>query len=104
MTDEELADAMIARLNDIVITDPEALAALIEVRVPCAQTMVDHPRAQVSVDEAGSATVGLLGVLNGIAGTVASGPNEGWGLIIAVVEAGALVEFRRTLDTDRATE
>jgi len=66
-------------LNEMVVSDPEAVRALIETRVSCNESLADHPSVQVQAAPDGSFQVGLLGVLNGLFGT----DDEGWGPIAA---------------------
>jgi hypothetical protein len=54
-------------LNEIGRIDPEALALLIETRVPCSAKLAVHPTIQVINTREGY-SVGLLGVLNGLFG------------------------------------
>lgn len=57
-------------LNDALKTDPRAIDALLCTRVPCNQAMVDHPYIVVGAknDRGDYPTLGVLGLLNGIAG------------------------------------
>jgi hypothetical protein len=67
-----IADQIAALLNEMLAADPAATHALIANRVPCNDTLRDHPTIQVHVRNASGIfpTVGMLGVLNGVAGTV----------------------------------
>jgi hypothetical protein len=62
------AQSIVDLLNSMYANDPVATHALCINRVPCSQTLADHPT--VIVDELGFKTgrwvVGLLGVLNGL--------------------------------------
>lgn len=85
----DLADHIINVLNELVALDREAVTKLVETRVPCNQALADHPTVQVSEGP----SVGLLGVLNGIAGV----DHDGWGFIAASFDdQGHLVKFLRT--------
>ena len=57
-------------LNEAFVADPAAIHSLLCNRVPCNQTLADHPSVVVDVAEhVGSqafATVGLVGLLNGV--------------------------------------
>jgi len=65
MTAEQIVDL----LNEIHALDPKVLKPLIETRVPCNQAIVDHPTITVDGESpTGPCTVGLLGILEGIAG------------------------------------
>lgn len=97
ITKEQLADHLIAGLNEIVKADRMALGALIEHRVPCNEALADHPTVQAHSENGKPTTVGLLGILNGLVGTIDAGPRKGWGFIAAVSEEdGTLSHFRRT--------
>lgn len=95
MTQEELADLMIERLNEIARHDPEAIAKLIEQRVPCNDEMAEHPTVQVNTDYGGP-RVGVLGLLNGLVGAIDEGKLKGYGFIAAVYDDnGTFLRFRR---------
>ena len=90
-----VVDHTIAFLNSLVEIDPEALAALIETRVPCNKDLADHPTVQVQVVEGkeGFYELGFLGVLNGILGA----NDKGWGFVCAVLDDDKrVVKFKRT--------
>ena len=110
--DEELADAIINRLNKLC-EDPEVrkdIAALIEERVSCSTATLNHPTIQAqTIDptklrvKPGSpqpaGLVGFLGILNGLVGIMPDGPRKGWGYIAADYaddEGTNLVGFQRT--------
>lgn len=99
MTDTELADALIARLNEI-IADPEVRAdvhRLLGARVPCRQPTIDHPSIQAHIVDGEDPTIGFLGLLNGIVGTMPNGKRAGWGYIAAVFDdQDQLLRFERT--------
>ena len=93
---EDLADLLIERLNEITKHDAVALGKLIGARVECNKHLLEHPTVQVATHD-GPTKVGLLGILNGLVGTIDDGPRTGSGLITAVCEDdGSLVRFRRT--------
>jgi hypothetical protein len=99
MTNEELADEIIRRLNDLLkdSTVRSNLTQLIEQRVVCSPALNDHPTVQVNVDKDGTCTVGLLGMLNGLVGVIGHGPRKEWGLIAAVLDdKGWITKFTRT--------
>ena len=56
-------DETIAFLNEALKLDPDAVKALCDTRVPCNKAMANHSSIQV-----GGATVGLIGLLNGLFG------------------------------------
>lgn len=79
-------------LNELVKLDPDCVAFLVEGRVSCNEAIANHPTVQVS-DYAGSPSVGLLGILNGIFGI----DEKGYGPISAYFEDdGTLTKFTRT--------
>jgi hypothetical protein len=93
---ENMADLLIEKLNEIAEHDPVAIGQLIEVRIACNAKLADHPTVQVS-DQGSHPEVGILGILNGLIGTIDDGPKKGWGLITAVFENdGSFAHFRRT--------
>jgi hypothetical protein len=55
-------------LNELVNLDRNAVQQLVAQRVPCNEGIVNHPTAQVPMDEELSPCIGLLGVLNGLVG------------------------------------
>jgi len=83
-------------LNAALKLDRDAMEALVETRVPCNAAFVGHPTLQVQLGQEGgpdsSATVGLLGILNGIFGADA----EGWGAILAHYDEYRLTAFSVT--------
>ena len=86
-------DAAIAYLNELVKLDPKAMHALVETRHSCNQALADHPTAQVATSNGGLASVGLLGILNGLFGV----DEDGWGPITANFDdQGILTSFTRT--------
>lgn len=100
-------DDLIAFLNELVKIDPVAIRALIEARVPCNAHLANHPTVQVSAHGPGNShymaippgeyRVGILGILNGYAGTIDDGHFAGYGPIAAIVEDdGSISGFRRT--------
>jgi hypothetical protein len=98
-------DDLIAFLNSLVEIDQYAMAELLCIRVPCNQTLADHPTVQVAAGgersrvtfiAPGTFRVGMLGVLNGFYGTIDDGPCRGWGPIAAVYDKGRLLRFERS--------
>lgn len=83
---------LICFLDSLARIDSVAMGKLIAARVPCNRELAEHPTVQT-----GSSEVGILGVLNGFAGTFDDGPKKGWGPITAVVEDdGRVTSFRWT--------
>lgn len=69
---KDLVDHIIGLMNDLLDRDPKAITALTETRVYCNEAVADHPTVQVVMDK-GKSTVGLMGVLNGLCGTMPDG-------------------------------
>lgn len=72
MPDLELAQKIVDMLNGVLETDKPAIAALMSNRVPCTETLADHPTIQV-VEQDDGFHVGLLGILNGLCGIYPDG-------------------------------
>jgi hypothetical protein len=68
MDQVELAQHLVKCLNEYFQIDPEAIKALFAHRVPVNEAMADHPTVQVRVDT--EATMSILGLLNGVIGTI----------------------------------
>jgi hypothetical protein len=96
MTKEQLADLLIKRLNEIIKYDKQALGNLINIRTKCNNAMANHPSVQVVAYGEDQPTVGMLGIINGIVGTIDTGSKRGCGLITAIFQDGTLTHFRRT--------
>jgi hypothetical protein len=84
-------DETVIFLNELIEIDKSAIAALIANRVPCNKKLADHPTVQVSAQNDGF-HVGLLGILNGLFGTL----ENGHGPITFVFSDGNLQSVRRT--------
>jgi hypothetical protein len=99
-------DQAIELLNQAVLTDREAIAALISNRVSCNEALANHPTIQVVAiinktracgkSEPGlnieRYEVGLLGILNGLFGI----DENGWGFIVAHYDdSGTLLGFKK---------
>jgi len=99
VSDPELADALIERLNAI-IQDPKVrgdVERLIEERILVSEQTAAHESIQVQQNAAGDAVLGFLGLLNGAVGTIKDGSLKGWGYVAAVFDDGGRLErFRRT--------
>lgn len=93
MENKEIAQIIIDRMNDALTYDREAVMNLVEKRVTCNEKMADHPSIQV-VGKYMSNTkeylfqVGLLGILNGIAGV----RTNGWGYIAAEYDDDGMIQ------------
>jgi len=102
-TEQDLADYIIAQLNEISQTDPTAMEWLLENRIACNEALADHPTVQVYPSENGEPIkVGMLGIINGIVGAIGEGkPMAGFGFIAAVYDDDDnFVRFRRTNDPE----
>ncbi len=88
ISDSELADALVERLNAI-IQDPRVrgdVERLIEERILVSEQTAAH-----------ESILGFLGLLNGAVGTIKDGNLKGWGYVAAVFDDGGRLErFRRT--------
>ena len=81
MIDVALSNRIIDYMNGLLEADRVAVGALVGNRVPCNETLANHPTCQVQGQNGGN-YVGLLGILNGLCGI-----NEvGWGAIAAVFD------------------
>ncbi len=98
MVDQEVAERIVASLNDMLEHDRNAIACLVANRIPCNVALADHPTVQVG-SQHGGFHVGMLGVLNGITGSFDGGPKSGWGGIAAIFEDDVRgPEYEKTLD------
>ena len=93
MIDARIARRIVELMNEALELDPIAMNDLYSYRVPVSSSFTDHPSIQVGKpNEAGFNTVGLMGILNGIAG---ADDRSHWGAIAAIVdtESGKLDRF-----------
>jgi hypothetical protein len=106
MTIRTGTDDLIEFLDGLAKLDPKAMGALVSVRVQCTASLAEHPTVQVAghgphgfekeIPE-GEYRVGILGILNGFAGSFDEGPRKGWGPISALMESdGTVSSFVRT--------
>ncbi len=85
-------DETIGFLNELLALDVDAVSALMcNARVPCGDALANHPTVQVGLQpgttkDDGLCDVGLLGVLNGLFGTLEGGRFDGWGPLCADVD------------------
>ena len=95
---------LIEFFNAALHSDYDAIAALVNHRVPCNKSMVEHPTIQVrKPEEKGKHTLGLLGLLNGYCGTIEEGPKKGWCPICTVIddETDEILRFALVADAAR---
>jgi hypothetical protein len=108
MIDRPMASRIVNLMNEALRADPAAVSGLCSVRVACNEQLAEHPTIQCSWGE--PATVGLLGILNGLGGADA----DGRGAVAAIVEDGQILRFellerrrlrkRAVIDTTRISE
>lgn len=75
----QLAMEVCAYLNELVEADPQTMYRMVETRFRCNEALTDHPTAQVDVSS-GTASIGLLGIINGLIGADA----DQWGYMAAL--------------------
>jgi hypothetical protein len=63
-----MAEHVVKCLNEYFQIDPEAIKALFAHRVPVNEALADHPTVQVTAGD--PSTMSILGLLNGIVGTI----------------------------------
>lgn len=81
-----LLSAFIEGLNDFIRIDEPAVRAIMNYRVPCNDTMANHPTIQVNAKH----EVGMLGLLNGVIGV----DQKGWGyLAMEIDDDGKILKF-----------
>jgi hypothetical protein len=112
MINRDLAQQIVALLNDACALDRRAVQALVDHRVETNTDMAQHPTIQCGLGDGLRVTLGTLGLLNGLAGV----DDDGWGAIAAVYEKseqpfvgepgtsrspGVLVGFRLVTDADK---
>lgn len=87
-------DQAIRVLNQATEDDRQAMAALVEDRIPCSRRLARHPSIQVGRAHGGH-RVGMLGIINGLFGI----DDRGYGPISAIYNEAkppTLVGFERT--------
>lgn len=76
-------DEVIKFFNELIALDHKAVTELLTTRVECNQAFADHPSVQVGRmgnDPARPYEVGLIGLINGLFGTIEEeGRFKGWG-------------------------
>ena len=96
----KITDRMLGLLNELLELDPQAINCLMGGRVGCNEKLAAHKSVQVlQVNSGGEKVdmVGLLGILNGLCGTITTGKRKGWGPITAITDDDdRITEFVRT--------
>jgi hypothetical protein len=94
------AYAIVKTMNEVLALDSALVELMVNTRIPCDKPLADHSSVQVSVQtyEDGAIVyyrVGLLGILNGIAGSFDEGDRKGHGPIVATMnlEDGTISSF-----------
>lgn len=84
--------------KDALDHDRVAIQNLIESRVPCSDSFIEHPSIQVGHNHKGHVEIGMLGIINGLFGT----EDKGSGPIGAEYNCdGKLCSFvKMWIDTD----
>lgn len=81
---DAITDRIIEVMNRMLESDPRATNAILRTRHNCNQRLADDPTIQVASDWE-PPTVGLLGILNGLAGVLPKESEKpGWGRVAAV--------------------
>lgn len=83
-------DDAIDILNDIIKTDPAAVTALVNYRVPCNEALANHQTVQV---RGSNQTVSMLGLINGLFGV--DEDQYGYIAVVIVQETGEATKFVR---------
>jgi hypothetical protein len=103
MTDKELAEEIIYRLNTLLQDGypyvGKLIGRLIELRASIPESLENHPTIQHS-----DRRVGFLGMLNGVVGVVPTGTRQGWGLIAADMEEDGRVRAFMLTDSPPTPE
>lgn len=66
MNKQEILESILNTLNEACQADKNAINQLCETRVPCNETLAEHPTVVVKEDNDGQTTIGLIGIINGI--------------------------------------
>jgi len=88
-------------LNELLLLDRDCIETLTFKRISCNDAIANHPTIQVDQSDDGlPATVGILGILNGIFGA-----ENGWGAICAEIDDYKIIRFQPTpIPQRRASE
>ncbi len=94
-------DDAIKLLNWMVENDPALVQSVVDTRLPCVEATWHHPTIQVASKTVGDGPnqvdASLLGIMNGVFGTIKGGKLDGYGFISVIVdENGKVMRFDRT--------
>jgi len=93
MIDAHIARRIVELMNEALRLDPEAVNEMCRYRVPINEKLASHPSIQVGDPQKdGFISLGLGGLLNGIAGAC---DRDHWGAVSAIVdkEPGTIERF-----------
>lgn len=96
-------DHAIELLNWIAENDPDLVQSVVDTRFKCNHEVWGHPTIQVRSYTTGDGpiegSVSILGILNGVFGTIKGGKLDGYSYIAVVLdENGKVLRFKRTED------
>lgn len=88
---DEILDRFVRILNRAVESDRDAISYLVNSRVKCNRKLAEDPTIQIGPTPSLKASVGLLGIINGLCGIC---PDTGYGAIQAVLDySGNVLRF-----------
>jgi hypothetical protein len=90
--EQTVADA-IQVLNEVLQADPVSAQQLFELRTIPTLALINHPTVQVQEEKGGGHTFSVMGLINGLFGTMPDG--RGW-ITSVWDDAGKLIGFKRT--------
>ncbi|MFJ7954629.1 hypothetical protein ACIQZG_24335 [Lysinibacillus sp. NPDC096418] len=70
-------DDVIKVLNDALNHDRVVIQNVIESRVPCSDSFIEHPSIQVGHNHEGHVEIGIIGIINSLFGTDDNGYGPG---------------------------
>jgi len=85
-------------LNKMLQVDPDLMAMFVNTRFDLNKPLDDYPQ-EIQVMQSAKPALGIIGLLNGLFGTIEDGPQKGWGpLMIAMDKSNHFIlhEFVRT--------
>ena len=80
-------------LNDLLKLDYDCISRLITTRLYCNDQIVNHPTVTVYSEASGSASLGLMGMINGLFGTNENGAGP---ICFEIGEDGKISNFKKT--------